>query len=360
MKTFPLSTLFSNETILTRKAVLNEFWSGGDIGRPVLIPTSMNKPFDGDDNRTPAQWNLDHLRHLATCPVDFIPSFGSHGGVVTLASAFGGRTFQTANGQWHIEPVLQTPGDAFRLAVPESPTTGLLDEGFRQYREFLSMVDMYVPPKVPDMQGPLQTASMLWDSTSFIMAMYDAPDAVHHALNIVTEHIINVIRHFRDTYPDAELMSYPPSHLPRMMGCALVEDYTHLLSPDLYEVFGLPYVNRISDAFGGVFLHCCSRFKQHWPVFQKIHNLRGLDTMYPFTVPEEIYEAFPGIVHSIGVDYAEMQRNFKDKGVDAWFDFILERTPRSIRWQTLVDCDDPETIPRYLAKIESRWARCNR
>ena len=105
-----------------------------------------------------------------------------------------------------------------------------------------------------------------------------------------------------------------------------------VLSPRLYKEFGLPYVNRIADAFGGIWLHCCATCKHHWPAFGKIHGLRGLDTMYPFTKPEEVFAAFPDIVHSAGLDYAESQRSFRKAGPDDWLQFLLEKAPRSVRW----------------------------
>lgn len=352
-----LSPLYPPSLLKERLEVYDAFWSGEDIGRPIFVPIPWrNEPFDGCARRTPLQVWFDRQRRRAASPVDALPFFSTGvGGTVALASAFGGAVQFTPDGKAWIEPVVANPGDAARLEPPPV-TAGFLGRGLANYKEALERLDMFVPPQVPDMQGPLQTAAFLWHQEQFIYAMYDEPEAVHRTLDIVTDYIIRVIAHFRDAFPDAEMAAYPPSHLPRRMGCAITEDFMHLLSPELYEEFGLPYVNRISDAFGGVFVHCCGRFRQHWPVVRKIHNLRGLDTMYPYTDPAEIYEAFPDIVHSCGLDYAETQRNFKDKGPDAWLEYLVARTPRHVRWQFVTECDNADTVPRQLELVRRKWA----
>ena len=348
----PFSELYPADLVGERCALWDAFWHGADVGRPMFIPVPWeNRPFGPPSEiRSQAQILIDRLRHQAASPVDVVPSLeAGHGGTVVLASAFGGQTHRTENDKWHIDPILRTPDDAFALTVPGDPASGLLAGGLAIADQAGQLIDIRLPRKVPDMQGPLQTAAFLWGVTEFMLAMYDCPDAVKHTLDVVTQHIINVIGLFRARLPDAELVCYPPGHLPPDMGCSIVEDYCDLLSPDLFEEFGLPYINRISDAFGGVAVHCCARFKKHWPAFLRIRNLTALDTMFPFTKPDEVYATFPGIVHSMGLDYAEGQRSFKNKGPDAWLQFLLERTPRTIRWQFVTDCDNPGTVERQLA-----------
>ncbi len=341
-----------------RFARYDAFWRGADIGRPIIIAIPWNNaPFaDAGQPRCWEQTAADHLLHRAMVGVDVLPSICIANETVALASAFGGQVHYSQDGKAWIDPIITDPQQAFALVRP-NPTDGLLGPSLARYRETIKLLDMVVPPQVPDMQGPLQTAAQLWNEEPFIYAMYDHPEAVHATLRVVTDLIIEVYRHLSDHYPGAELMNYPPSHLPRRFGVGMTEDFMHLVTPEQYEEFGLPYVNRISDAFGGIFIHCCGRFKQHWPVVQRIHNLRGLDTMYPYTNPQEVYEAFPNIVHSMGLDYAESHRNFKDASPDAWLEFLIERTPRNIRWQFVTEADNKQTVPRQLQIIEERWTR---
>lgn len=352
-----LNELFPEKVIEERKALIDSFWRGADIGRPVIVPVVWdNKPWpDRSQPRTHVEVFIDKLRYLARAPVDMIPCYEYDvGGTVTLASAFGGNSRLTDNGKYWIDPIIKSPEDVYKISPPPV-TAGYLGQIVQRYAEVLDAIDGHIPIGMPDMQGPLQTAGMIWGEQEFILAMYEDPKAVHHLLNLVTDHIIAVAKYLRTNFTDTHVNCYPPGYLPQDLGQGLIEDFTHLLSPDLYEEFGLPYVNRISDTFNGVWVHCCARFKQHWPVFKKIHNLRGIDTMYPFTSPDEICAEFPDIVHSFGLDFAESQRRASDFGGDGFLKFLVERIPRKTKWMELGPVNDPDAISHKLEFINKNW-----
>ena len=164
-------------------------------------------------------------------------------------------------------------------------------------------------------------------------------------------------KYFRDAFPDADLVSWPFVYMPPRMGVGMTEDFMHLLSPGLYEEFGLPYVNRIAREFGGVFLHCCGVFKQHLPVVKRIENLRGLDTMYAFSHPDELNEAFPDVVHTMWLDYAEGVRSFAGEGYMGFLRFLLDHTPRGIRRIHFPVADDETELLLQIDMIKEHWQR---
>ena len=65
--------------------------------------------------------------------------------------------------------------------------------------------------------------------------------------------------------------------------------------------------------------------------------------------------AFPEIVHSVTLDYAEYTRNFATGDPDAFVKFLLQRVPRSVRWQLWANADDPNGIERQMKLIRSTW-----
>ena len=117
--------------------------------------------------------------------------------------------------------------------------------------------------------------------------------------------------------------------------------------------FGLPYVNRISQEFGGIFIHCCGVFNQHWPAVKEFYNLRGFDTQYPYSHPETLFAAFPEIVHSMSLDYAEKQRHFPGVDQDDFLKFLLSYTPRQIRWILYADAQDIDGMRRKMDLIQA-------
>lgn len=50
-----------------------------------------------------------------------------------------------------------------------------------------------------------------------------------------------------------------------------------MLSPELHDEFGVPYLNRLSDAFGGVYIHSCGDWTHLAPSLEKVRGLRGLE-----------------------------------------------------------------------------------
>ncbi len=60
-------------------------------------------------------------------------------------------------------------------------------------------------------------------------------------------------------------MGWPYNWLPDDLGVVFTEDLMPLLSPELYREFGVPYLKRLADTFGGAFIHCCGEFEQHLP-----------------------------------------------------------------------------------------------
>jgi hypothetical protein len=353
-KLMQVDRLFPLETVAQRMTLLNRFWAGEDIGRPIFLVRSSLET-NGADPETRVRSFVARLEAEAKVPWDVLPCFDCGTYPVGLATAFGGRVVASSTGAnpW-IEPVVHQAEDVYRLKPP-GVLDGMVGEKVQDYQYALERVGGYIPPRVPDMQGPLMVAAMLWKEEDFILAMYDKPEAVHHLLNLATDHIIAVYHYFRDTYPGALMVSCPVCYMPQELGVGMTEDFMHLLSPALYAEFGLPYVNRIAREFGGLLIHCCGVFKQHWDTVKQFHNLRGLDTQYPYSHPDEVFSAFPNIVHSMSLDYAESQRNFSTGDPDAFLKFLIEHTPRQLRWQIWANADDLAGLQRQMQLVQSRW-----
>lgn len=331
MKLLEIQELFPPEEMAQRRDRWDRFWQGDITVSPLISPQCGEYPYGNILEPDLARQRFyQYLQVLAKAGGDYQPAYDCVLGTCAIASAFGGKYHQESDGLFWIEPIIQQPDDVYRLKVPV-PLSGLVGKAVDIYRYVLEGMDGYIPPRVPDMQGPLNTASMLWKQEDFIFAMYDYPRAVHHLLGLITDYIIAVFHYFRKTFDDAHMITWPLIHMPHRLGVGLVEDYTQLMSPDLYREFGLPYVNRIAREFDGIQIHCCAVFKQHWDAFKQIHNLRGLDTMYPYSHPAEVTAAFPDVVHTFGLDYAESQRNWKDREPNAFVRFIFEQTPPSVR-----------------------------
>ncbi|HIQ04832.1 MAG TPA: hypothetical protein EYH31_03950, partial [Anaerolineae bacterium] len=135
---------------------------------------------------------------------------------------------------------------------------------------------------------------LIWHSEDFLVAMYTNPQEVHHLMEMVTELIIEFIKAQRTLVTDFIPCHYPPIYMPDGLGVAISDDALAVLSPGLYEEFGLPYVNRIAEAFNGVFIHSCGNFVHNLHNLTRVTKLRGLDFAAGETPFEAVAERFGG------------------------------------------------------------------
>jgi uroporphyrinogen-III decarboxylase len=143
------------------------------------------------------------------------------------------------------------------------------------------------------MQGPVDVAGQVWGEENLFRAMFEHPAAAHHLISLAADLLISFHKAQEAVVSEFVGLHCPGNlWLPPGFGTALSEDYAPLLSPRLYEEFSLPYVNRISDACGGVSVHCCGNFTHNFDNFLKIKNLRLLNPAPPIVDWETIVAKF--------------------------------------------------------------------
>ncbi len=200
------------------------------------------------------------------------------------------------------------------------------------------------------MQGPLNTAGLVWEQQRFLMAMHTHPDAIHRLMDRVTRHTIAVFRAFQAAFgPKLIQPFYPEIWMPPEYGVGITEDLMPLISARAYREFGLPYTTRIAETFGGLYIHCCGAFERHLPALAEIPNLRGIEFHYPYTRPEAVQEVL-GDGRRVFIirrgPHAEAQ--FPDP-VD-FTRFVRGYWERGMRLMIVLDDapDDPELLKRHL------------
>jgi hypothetical protein len=141
----------------------------------------------------------------------------------------------------------------------------------------------------------------------FMLAMNTNPGEVHHLMRLMTDLIIAFVKEQRSRVPEFMPCHFPPVWLPDGRGISMSDDCLAVLSPALYEQFALPYVNELSDEFGGVFIHSCGNFMHQLDNLEKVHNLRGLNFEVSEMPFEAMWERFGGrtaIVAHLGLNKA--------------------------------------------------------
>jgi hypothetical protein len=65
--------------------------------------------------------------------------------------------------------------------------------------------------------------------------------------------------------------------MPAGMGISVSNDECVMISRDAHDAFSVPYLNQLSDAFGGLYVHSCGNWVHQIPSLLRVHNLRGVE-----------------------------------------------------------------------------------
>ncbi|MDR1144962.1 MAG: hypothetical protein LBK71_02355 [Verrucomicrobiales bacterium] len=228
-----------------------------------------------------------------------LPVLGPDFGTISTAAIYGGKRIPASRGGMiHIEPVAATVTDLLSLTAQPLPyeQTDFARAArlYHQVRARLELDELYV--RTPDFQGPLNTlALLLADQGELIAGLYEEPETVRAVALRVTDTLIEYVARYRDEIGPERVVGniWPFVTLTGGRGVGITQDYMPLLGPDLYAEFELPLLKKIADRFGGVYVHCCGVYGQHLRNLAASGvNLLGLESCYPETPAEQIYEVF--------------------------------------------------------------------
>ncbi|MCL2708038.1 MAG: hypothetical protein FWF03_02860 [Defluviitaleaceae bacterium] len=288
-------------------------------------------------------------------PGHYVPKLICDFGTVSTASFFGGEIKYSAGFLPFVEPIIRSPEDALRfLDEWEGKDFNFWDADagsgirlFRDVSEKLQTDELYCTSV--DFQGPLTTSALLWEQTDFMCSMYERPEVVHKFLNFVTDYLIALLR-FTIKESGGRLSGnvWPFIWLPDDVGVCMTEDYMPLLSAEIYAAFGAPYVKRISEELGGLFLHCCGNF------VHQIGNLRdtgikllGMEIHYPHVDPAAIFDAFGGDIAF--VPYASISGHTKLNTTVKFIDYIREIRRAETRLWFIIHAESEDYLEQIAA-----------
>ena len=221
---------------------------------------------------------LANITLTSRLDTDYVPFLEPWICVPIHAEPFGAK-IKFMDNEWpSAYPVItDDPADVYKLRpqkVWESPLWKLL----REIIEFFQANTRGdIPIALTDPQGPFTNASLLWQTDDFFTACYTNPKEVHYIMNLLTESFIE--------YNEAQLElidnpAFPGHSFPlgeNGRGISISDDNSVMISPAMFEEFNLPYLNRISEHFGGLYYHSCGNYMKMLPSVLKIKGLRAVN-----------------------------------------------------------------------------------
>jgi hypothetical protein len=291
------------ERIEQNKKTWRKVWRGEPVGRPLVSVSRFRNPIEPitvstrdflKDDRLNLSFQLKELANRVIGEDDYVPTISTYMGTTVLASAFGCSTVWPEHQQPWAEPLVRRPVEIASLRRPRADG-GLLGRVLERTEWLMEVSQGRLPIRVTDIQGPLDTAYLIWHNEEFLVAMYEAPEAVHALLQMVTDLIIDFVRKQRSIAKHFVPLNFPYELYSDSDGpLGISEDVVVTLGGDLYEEFVLPYHQQLADAFGGLFIHSCGRWTHIIDRARKIDGLKGVDFGVTETGYSEIEELMAG------------------------------------------------------------------
>jgi len=211
---------------------------------------------------------------------DLVPALCPTLGVIAVPSAFGAEVVWWENDFPAVRPLIGDRTDKVRTLARPRVTDGELGRILAYSRVFLEKTGGRMPIRLGDIQGPIDNAALIFGHTHFLEALITAPGEVHALLDMITDLMIEFAAAQRDIVRAAGAEFVPSSFqpwLPDGRGISVANDVGVMLSPALHDEFSVPYLNRLSDAFGGVYIHSCGDWTHLFPSLENVRGLRGLE-----------------------------------------------------------------------------------
>ena len=149
------------------------------------------------------------------------------------------------------------------------------------------------PIRLTDVQGPLDGATLIAGHTEFLSLMKTDPTVAHRLLRQVTDFIITLVKAQREIARLHGVEFVPSMFQPWMpdgSGVSVANDECVMLSAAMHDTFSVPYMNMLSEEFGGVIMHSCGDWTHQFSSLEKVRDLRGIE----FGATEAHYEKVLG------------------------------------------------------------------
>lgn len=280
----------------------------GDLGGPVTGGETVKSALfstEGADTvrdrlQDPEKFlkaQLEEIRGQAGMLGDFVPALCPTLGVIGIPSAFGCEVVWWEKDFPAVRPLPGNDPASLRALVAPGVRDGQLGRILEYTKYFLEQTDATFPIRLSDVQGPLDSAALIMGHNNFFLAMQTHPEEVHHLLGLVTDLIIQFVKAQRELVCRAGAEFVPSMFqpwIPDGFGLSVANDECVMISADMHDEFNVPYLNRISEEFGGVYIHSCGNWTHQLPSLKKVVNLRGVEFGASETPAGPVVEALGG------------------------------------------------------------------
>jgi len=282
---------------------------------------------------------------------DDVPTADISTGTQLFAAAFGCPVHRYEDTNPCALPLVRTAAEADALEEPDIWTAPSLYRVFELADAVRGELGPDVPLGPPDKQTGFDTACLIWEKTGIYSAMLleEEKAAVKRLTEKCTRLLIRFIRELGKEFPTMTMAGCPGVWCPPEMPPGFSNDECGAFGTELFAESCLPELVELSEAFGGMAMHCCADAEHQFPLFGRIPNFyafnrvagkRGyMPILEHFSGPdaplhilawiadetiEQLLEAAPG-----GTRFVFVQTGATMETAARWLDRMRELCPRS-------------------------------
>lgn len=253
------------------------------------------------DMRQSLRWQLGGLEKSLHYRSDAPTYLESWYGIGTIASAYGAN-YEWPEGQAPVVlPLYRSVHEAPELKPLPFDLVPILRHTLEMIEYFLEQSRGRLPMSWCDVQAPINVAGELFDTNSYYMAFYEAPQRLKMILESVADTMIAFTRKQSELIGEALVQpghGFASSY--SGAGIGMSNDDLVMISPKMYAQVCAGAHARAGEPFGGAAIHSCGNWGRWIGAVRQIPNLVMVDGAFsPQTDPdynncEQWRDAFAG------------------------------------------------------------------
>lgn len=276
-----IDELFPPERVEASKARISDIWNGKkpkDRYPYVYYPISFNYYDDAHTAEQRLLVTLDELILRGQFEDDFIPAVFPGCKQSTIPSMFGAEELICGE-DYCSEKIIFKPQDVYRMGEPRIEDGSVADYWIRMQEYLYEETEGRLGIHITDMQGPADVCGQLWGYDNLFVSAYTNPEEYGVIMTKATDAFLILWNRQKETLGE----SFIGTHLfgwswaPEGNGATVSADSIVMVSPEFFDEFYAPYLNRISKETGGIVLHSCGDFGHLLPNLCQLERIKGIN-----------------------------------------------------------------------------------
>ncbi len=209
---------------------------------------------------------------------DYVPHLNMLTGTEIFAEAFGCEVHRSRDSMPFARHLIRTANEVAGLKVPELSNSSLAYL-FEMADELQQRAGPEAAFRLVDVQSPMDIAALIWEKEHFLLALLEEPEAAKELAEKARHLLVGFLDEWFGRYGTDYVAHFPDYFMSG--GVTLSEDEIGVVNSDMFIEFFLPELEKLSNHFGGLGVHCCADSRHQWENLKKISNLRLLNITKP-------------------------------------------------------------------------------